>query len=1033
MGYNRPMSATLHILPSTAAVDAFIRRAVEESGVLFGIPALTLRRLAEEIAGVCDEGRRPISTVGRRLLLEEIVRDRYRDGTGYFVALRDLPGFVGAIDSLFGELKQALVAPAAFAATVRRLAGAGRLAELASLYEAYTVALAGKELMDRHDLELSALAHLRAGGSLPPLFDGVSEISCRDIYDLTPLQLALLAEVSRRLPVELRLPWNPEREALYGYVSRTADAVEALDNSELRLEPLFAEPAGTFLTPVLAALFEGEETIAPPGEMALMAAPGPYRECEEIGRRIRGLLEAGTDPAAIGVLFRDLRGYGPMMEDVCRRYRIPVSYRRGVPLFTSPLVRACLAPFAAVRSRLGREDLLSLVKSSYIDLPLFGVSPDVIEEVLVAAGYLDETFGGADEAIGRRIAFLEKLELSGDREERVRRALSPLLRELRRFKGNKTLREFAELLEGFIERHRMFRRGIAAADPRALKRDASAITLLRQVLQDLERDMQTLGLAEEPLSPADFVALVKQGMEGAYLAGERGAGVAILNFHDARGLRFDHLFIGGLNEGLCPMRHDGHPLFKDTDKLLFHRASGGRPFRTAREKGEEEPLLFYLAIGCAGTSLSFSYSYLDGRGNGMLRSPFLEELLAKVPLAESRIPVNRITPEPAQCLEREELLNALAARRALCPGGEDTLPIGESLARIGANARMEAERERFFQAEEKGARAALASPFTGALRRDDIVAELCAWYASAEGSRFAPTTLEEYGGCPFRYFLRRLLKVVPLEKPEMELAAKDEGSLVHEILCAFFRRLRDEGRLPLRDPASAREIMREEAEAVFARWEGERHTGEPLLWEIEKGRLLAILERVAELEAEDASGLVPELFEHPFDDLAVADDDGSRVVLTGKIDRVDVATADGRLRVVDYKMGGDSGKYGALLKKENLGETSFQMPVYLLAAAREMGKASGAPPTRFTARYWLLRKLDRVDRDFSGGKEDFTGFFAADHETRRLMGEDNFLNRLCGKVRGMKRGDFQITPKECGFCQFGGVCRYVAVAVREEG
>lgn len=1026
------MPGILHILPSTAAVDAFTRRAVEESGVLFGAPALTLRRLAEEIFTVADDGRRPISGVGRRLLLEETVRERYRDGTGHFVPLRDFPGFIGALDVLFGELKQALVAPDLFSAVVRRTSGAGRLTELASLYGAYAGALAGKGLLDRHDMELAALAHLRQGGALSPLFDGVSAVRCSDIYDLTPLQLALLAELSRRLPVELRLPWNPELQDLYAYVAKTADAVEALDNSDLQLEPVFAEPAGPFLTPFLAAVFAGEREgrSAPPGEPALIAAPGPYRECEEIGRRIRGLVEGGIDPAAIAVLFRDIQGYGPMMEDVCRRYRIPVSYRRGAPLFTSPLVRACLAPFAVVRSRFGREELLALVKSTYLDSSTFGVSPDAMEEVLIAAGYIDETLGGVEELLGRRIAFLQKIGKSGETEEKTLRALKPLLGELHGFRREKTLRQFADLLERFIERRQIYRRGIAAADPRALKRDASAVTLFRRVLQELESDMRTLGLADQPLAPGDFVALLKQGMEGAFLAGERGAGVAILNFHDARGLGFDHLFIGGLNEGLCPMRHDSHPLFKDGDKLLFHRASGSRPFRTAQEKGEEEPLLFYLAIGCAGRSLTFSYSYLDGRGNGMLRSPFLEELLAKRPLAEERIPVNRITPEPASCLEREEILNALAARGWFSLAADPLL--GESPARIAANAAMEAGRERFFQAEDKSARAALSSPHTGTLLGDEIRAELRAWYESPEGSRFAPTTLEEYGCCPFRYFLRRLLKLSPVEKPEMELAARDQGSLVHEILCAFFRRLREEGRLPLRDAAAGKAVLREEAKAVFARWEMERHTGEPLLWEIGKGRLLVMLEQLAELEAEEASPFVPDLFEQPFDDLAVEDDDGSRIFLTGKIDRVDVAAGDGRLRVVDYKMAGDSGKYRALLKKEQLGETSFQMPVYLLAAAREVEKMSGAPVARFSARYWLLRKLDVLDRDFAEGKEDFTGFFASDPGERLLLGDDNFLNRLCGKVRAMKSGDFQITPKECDFCDFGSVCRYVAVGLKEE-
>jgi len=345
---------------------------------------------------------------------------------------------------------------------------------------------------------------------------------------------------------------------------------------------------------------------------------------------------------------------------------------------------------------------------------------------------------------------------------------------------------------------------------------------------------------------------------------------------------------------------------------------------------------------------------------------------------------------------------------------------------------MESERERFFETEEKALRGMLATPHTGKLMREDILAELRVHYESPGGNRFAPTTLEDYGCCPFRFFLRRLLKLSSFDKPEMELAAKEEGSLVHEILCAFFRRLQHEGRLPLNDAAGAKTIVREEAELIFDRWERERHIGQPLLWEIEKERLLVLLEQLAEIEADDESLFVPVLFEHPFEDLVVEDEDGSRILLTGKIDRIDTAAGSGEIRVVDYKMGGDAGKYRALLKKEQLGRTSFQMPVYLLAAARKMATGSDVPITRFSATYWLLRKLCVLDKDFAEGKEDFTGFFDTHPGTRDALGEDNFANRVCAIVQAIKSGDFQITPNECRYCDFGGVCRFVEVGLRDD-
>ena len=60
--------------------------------------------------------------------------------------------------------------------------------------------------------------------------------------------------------------------------------------------------------------------------------------------------------------------------------------------------------------------------------------------------------------------------------------------------------------------------------------------------------------------------------------------------------------------------------------------------------------------------------------------------------------------------------------------------------------------------------------------------------------------------------------------------------------------------------------------------------------------------------------------------------------------------------------------------------------------------------------------------------------FEAAIEMAVQMEDQGFRHYLAAirTVRTMKRGDFQITPKECEFCDFGSVCRYVEVGVRED-
>ncbi|MBI1921170.1 MAG: PD-(D/E)XK nuclease family protein [Geobacter sp.] len=1028
----------LHILPTSAAVDAFNRRDIAAEGVLLGLRAMTLKRLTEEIAACSPRLKRPVSPVGRRLLLEAVVKDFYGKRSGNFSNVAEYRGFLRALEGFCTELKQSLITPEEFGSLVRRLPGAERLRELADLAVAWQKALAEKGMAEQADLETTALEHLRRSGELPQAFKGVSGVTLSGIYDFSPLQLQLIAELSRRLPVRIVFPYHPEREEIYAYVSRNVEAFEALDDGELALELEFAEPDAPFTVSLQAAPdgVVGEVPPAPLVGLSLFAAPGAYRECEEIGRRIRLLLEQGVPPEGIAVAFRDQRSFGPMMEDVCRRFRIPVSYRRGAPLWTSPLARTLMSPFAIVRSRFGREELLDLVKSTYF-APLFAgnsppSAPDEVEDVLVAASYIDETLGRVESRLERHIRRRKKEERSTLREERVLHALSPLMKELRLFSGRKTVREFTELLERFIERHGFYRRALERGDDRSLRRDASAIMEFREALSGLERDLNALGMADTPMEPDEFASLLQQGMEDEFLAGTRGSGVTILNFHDARGLTYPHLFIGGLNEGICPSRHTGHPLFRDREKQLLNKVTGRRIFRTAAEKALEEPLLFWLAIGCAQESLTLSWSHTDSRGNQQLASPFVDEILERFQLKPEILPVGRLVPEMPLCMERDELLHALAAFN-LDDGTvlpiESLREIAESVGRIRGTADIEAARDRFYCEEDSALRSTLSFDHTGRLEREDIRAELKAWFESPEGNEFAPTLLEEFGRCPFSYFLRRVLGIRPMEEPGIELEMTEKGSLVHEVLRTFFARMKEEGRLPLRGGDDELQTLRAVAAEVFAAWEEARPVGEPLLWELEKGKLLAILERMAAHEGEERSRLVPELFEAPFERLEVANGEGAGIFLRGKIDRVDVALGDGALRVVDYKLGGNEQRYRELLKPDNMGRVSFQLPVYLLAAMERFDPQGGWQQA--SARYWLLRRGTPLDREFLGDRE-LRDFLSDDPEVRREAGDDNFLNRVCATVEAMKRGDFQVTPRECEFCGFSAICRYVEVELRGE-
>jgi hypothetical protein len=184
----------------------------------------------------------------------------------------------------------------------------------------------------------------------------------------------------------------------------------------------------------------------------------------------------------------------------------------------------------------------------------------------------------------------------------------------------------------------------------------------------------------------------------------------------------------------------------------------------------------------------------------------------------------------------------------------------------------------------------------------------------------APTQLETYGLCPFKFFGERILGVREIQEPEAveTITPLDRGALLHDILDRFFSQLVQDGLVPVRAEGldECRRRLRTIADEVCAGFEKSGAVGYRFMWEVEKARILTDLEGILSFELAAPPGFVPAYFEarfgptpawvtpppgsmpHPLE-LPV---DGRPMRFTGYIDRIDLDQRGGA-RVIDYKTG----------------------------------------------------------------------------------------------------------------------------------
>lgn len=156
------------------------------------------------------------------------------------------------------------------------------------------------------------------------------------------------------------------------------------------------------------------------------------------------------------------------------------------------------------------------------------------------------------------------------------------------------------------------------------------------------------------------------------------------------------------------------------------------------------------------------------------------------------------------------------------------------------------------------------------------------------------TAFQDYLACPYRFYLKHVLKLRSLDDHAVELDQLAFGTLAHEVLRRFGR---TELASSTHEPTIAR-YLRDQLDAIAHDRYGSRP---PAPVEIQIEQLRHRLEAFASWQAEQAKDGWVVLADRVEAELsAPIDVDGRPFTIVGRIDRID-RHADGRYRIIDYK------------------------------------------------------------------------------------------------------------------------------------
>ncbi|MBM3465180.1 MAG: Dna2/Cas4 domain-containing protein [Armatimonadetes bacterium] len=904
----------LVIAPTWDAADEIARTQTPA----FGLQRITLDRLALQLAGpaLAVQGKAPATRLAFTALVCRAVHQE-RAHLKYFTPVADRPGFAPALTQTLTELRMQDVVPA-------------QDSDLHRLASRVRQELDDARLVDRAAIYALALENVGEWAAVPLLL----------------LDLALDGDFDTRL-VEALARRAP---SVLGTVPRGDERTLERMRAALNEAPEFPqEIPQKSLQALQVHLFEPTATPHDEDESVLVTAwPGEARECIEIARRIQEEARRGVAFDKIAVFLHEPQTYRPHLEEALERADIPAYFTEGARR-PHPSGRAFLALLQCAAERLSARrfaEYLSLAQVPEPDGPPPPWAPPT-DDLLPFAAVDDadpvENDPTDDDAVrdGSLRApwrweqvLVDAAVIGGGKRwrRRLEGHANKLLRDIRDAEPEDSGRaeKLARDLEN-LEHLRNF--ALPVLDRLEALPDSACweewLPLLKSLagaaLREPDPVIRKLGQLD-PMGPVGPVTLDEVRLAlGQHLAevtsrqkNRRYGAVYVASTANARGLQFDVVFTPGLAERVFPARIVEDPILLDEA-----REEVSARLATQKDRVASERLSLRLAVGAATHRVHLSYPRLDVQ-QARPRVPSFYALEA-LRAAEGILP-------GLDVLTRRTMKTSPA--RLGWPAPEDPRDAVDEaeydLALLAPRLQMDPERTVGTAHYLLTANPHLARTLRARARRwiarwtpaDGVVEPDAAAVAALQADQmdrrsFSPTALQNFAGCPYRFFLSAIARLAPREEPVAveHLDPRDRGSIFHQVQFQILSRLRDDGLLPLKQETLPRalEMLDGYVDATAATWAEKLAPAIPRVWDDTIQRVRADLREWLRRTARDVHWR-PEKFELAFglkgrergeeDPSSVPDPVpvAGRLQLRGCIDLIEVGPDGGR-RATDHKTG----------------------------------------------------------------------------------------------------------------------------------
>ena len=634
----------------------------------------------------------------------------------------------------------------------------------------------------------------------------------------------------------------------------------------------------------------------------------------------------------IAVLMRNVNDYESNIKSIFSEYNIPVFIDSKDDIISQPVVELVRSIIDIVNKEFSYESMFRYLKTGLV--PIEREDIDLLENYVLAYGIKGYRWHNDLWEYGF------KKDEESEEKDNINRIKSDVLKYLKPFYENikrdkkYTIRKFIESIYNTL--NNMNISSILADRVNTLKSNydigkAEEYKQVWKIMNDIFEKMNTF-LGDERMTVSEFSKILDAGFgEGRFaIVPPTADGVIVGDIERTRLPNVKAVFVLGVNEGILPSPGEASGIFTDSEREIIDK-KGVELAPDGKRMAFEEQFLIYTSITKPSHYLYMSYRKSDIDGKSLRPSPLITRIK------------NLFNDIEVLEYDKNSIDNIVSP-----------VPV---FHRLGENLRMILEGEGFdvwkdilsFYNEKEDWKNSVDTVVNSIYDKNiseklskDTVKRIYNGKLYSSISR-----LERYVSCPYSYFVEYVLSAK--ERKLYELGTPDLGFLFHSILESFEVKMAENN-------INWNDISKEDTNKLIesAVSENVPKLGNEILLSTASHRyLVKRLERISKRAATTLTEHVkkgsfkPYGYEMEFGingalpPIVIELSNGEKMIMNGKIDRVDVLDADGKkyVKIIDYKSG---------TKAFNLQDIYYglqlQLMIYIDALIKNMGDSENLLP-----------------------------------------------------------------------------------------